>query len=252
MTKLFHELNNPTFSVTPEAIIEKDGTYSISSRIIVNDEDKVITDGKYYIELQEATSSEGYVNACISHEDDCRATVDIINDGTNITKKFTNLKPNTGYVIYVYADTYRNNVSLTEKDNLVYVRKTQYTKSDIGFSLGLVTPTAVSKSKLVITFTGSSNLTNSLKGIEYSINVQGGEKVTSGKIGKTSSGDTGEIMFTLSGEYPSIEITMPNNKYLGNNNYILITYYYEDTNGDLVALNIGGKTVNSYGVIYNG
>lgn len=252
MTKLFHELNNPTFSVTPEAIIEKDGTYSISSRIVVNDEDKVITDGKYYIELQEATSSEGYVNACISHEDDCRATVDIINDGTNITKKFTNLKPNTGYVIYVYADTYRNNVSLTEKDNLVYVRKTQYTKSDIGFSLGLVTPTAVSKSKLVITFTGSSNLTNSLKGIEYSINVQGGEKVTSGKIGKTSSGDTGEIMFTLSGEYPSIEITMPNNKYLGNNNYILITYYYEDTNGDLVALNIGGKTVNSYGVIYNG
>ena len=252
MTQLFHELNNPIFSVTPEAIIEQDGTYSISSRITVNDADKVIINGQYHIELQEATSSEGYINACTSHEDDCRATVNIITDGTNITKKFTNLKPNTGYVIYVYADVYRNNTSLTEKQEIAYVRKTQYTKGDIGFSLGLVTPTAISKSKLVVTFTGSSNITSSLKGIEYSINVQGGEKVTSGKLGKTSNSDTGEILFTLSGEYPSIELTMPSGKFLGNNNYILMTYYYEDANGDITALNIGGKTVNSYGVIYNG
>lgn len=253
MTKLFHELNNPTFVVTPEAIIEENGTYSISTNIVVNDDDKVIKDGKYYIELQEAKSSEGYVNACPGHEDDCRATIQIMQDGVNINKKFTNLKPDNGYVIYVYANTYRNNVSLSEseKNGLSYVRKTQYTKSDLGFSLGLVTPTAVSKSKLVITFTGSANLTNSLKGIEYSINVQGGEKVTSGKIGKTTDTDTGNIIFTLSEGYPSIEITMPNNKYLGNNNYILITYYYEDESGHIVPLEIGGKIVNSYGVIYS-
>lgn len=44
------------------------------------------------------------------------------------------------------------NVSLNDSEKLskVYVRKSQYTKSDLGFSLGAVTPTAVSKKRYIL------------------------------------------------------------------------------------------------------
>lgn len=256
----YHELKNPTFKIDKtEAVIDSvngENIYGITTNIVVSDDDKVIKDGIYHIELQEpAPTEEGYVNACSKgHEDECRATINILNDGLNITKKFTNLKPDTHYVIYIYADTYRNNLSLKEeeKNGLVYVRKSQYTKSDLGFSLGLVTPTAVSKNRLIITFNGAANLTDSLKGIEYGISVQGGEQIAAGKIGKTAEEDTESIIFGIdpATKYPTLDITVPQGKQLGSNNYIQITYYYEDKNGNLVALKIGDKTVHSYGVIY--
>lgn len=257
----YHKLQNPTFKLDKtEAVIdtnnEGENIYGITTQIVVEDNDKVIKDGIYHIELQEpAPTEEGYVNACgVGHEDECRATIDILKDGVNITKKFTNLKPDTHYVIYVYADTYRNNLDLSEdeKNGLVYVRKSQYTKSDLGFSLGLVTPTAVSKSRLIITFNGAANLTSSLKGIEYGISVQGGEQIAAGKLGKTTKEDTKDLIFGIdpATKYPTLEITVPEGKQLGSNNYIQITYYYEDKDGNLVALKIGDKTVHSYGVIY--
>ncbi|MGN1342618.1 MAG: hypothetical protein ACI4VL_05280 [Bacilli bacterium] len=257
----YHELKNPTFTVEQEAVINTVGEnndYGINYKINITDSDKVIKDGIVHIELQEpAPTEEGYVNACgEGHEEECRATINLMTDGVNITKSFTGLKPDTHYVIYIYADTYRNNVSLSEeeKNGLVYVRKSQYTKSDLGFSLGLVTPTAVSKTKLVITFSGAANLQSSLKGIEYGISVQGGSQIASGKIGKTTASDTDNIIFGIdpSTGYPTININMPSGKQLSSNNYIQITYYYEDKDGNLVALKIGDKTVHSYGVIYEG
>lgn len=262
--KNFKELSNPSFALTQSAYIDTNDDYGITYTITVTDVDKVINEGIYHIELQ----NSAYDNACPGHENDCRATVNIKKDtcsfdngNTNLCKiisktkdkqtveiKFNGLTPDTNYVIYVSADTYRNNISLTEKDGFVYVRKSQYTKSALNFSLGAVTPTAVSKNNLVITFAGAANLTDSLVGIDYNITVQGGEKVTSGSLGRTDTSNS-KLEFGLDADnYPTISIPIPNGMQLGLNNYIIITYYYLDSQGNLVKLKIGEDTSYQYTV----
>ena len=89
-------------------------------------------------------------------------------------------------------------------------------------------------------------MTDSLKGIDYSITVQGGEKVASGSLGKTDT-TSGKLDFHEDKDgYPYIKITT--DKQLGLNNYIIITYYYEDSNGNLVKLKIGEDTSYQYTV----
>ncbi len=241
------ELINPTFTVTPNAIIEEsstgDYTYGITYNIVVQDEDRVIEDGIYEIELQDAA----YNNACPGREEQCRRTIDIKKSGFVITETFTNLEPDTNYVIYISAKTYRNNASLEEKEGIVYVRKSQYTKNKLNFSLGAVTPTATSKKELVITFTGASNLEKTLKKLDYNITVQGGERVASGSL---QIGQDTNFKLDKDG-YPTLTITMPEGKELGLNNYILITYWIEDEDGELVELEINGKTNHQYTVKNN-
>lgn len=265
--KNFKELKNPDILLAQTANIdgsEGNYDYSITYTITIVDKDKVIKDGIYYIELQ----NSAYDNACGGDGKGCKVTA-VINEnkcsfdnnkmtGCNIraqdkdtqvlTITFNGLKPDTNYVIYVYANTYRNNVSLTEKEGLVYVRKGQYTKSALNFSLGAVTPTAVGKNKLVITFAGAANLQDSLKGIDYDITVQGAGKVASGSLGKTDTTNN-ELRFGVDADlYPTITIDVPEGKQLGLNNYVIITYYYQDKDGRLQKLKIGENTSFQYTV----
>ena len=259
----FPELKNPDIKVdNQEAIIESSSSgykHSIKYKISINDSHRVINDGKYMVELQNSS----YQNAC-SNVNDCLVEVDIKNNTCNfkngktctvlsntnsgqvIEITFDNLNADTKYVIYAYADTYRNNVSLSEseKSSRVHARKDQYTKSDLGFSLGAVTPTAVSNNKVLLTFVGAANLTSSLKGIEYSITVQGGERIASGVIGKVNDTDPDNIVFTLdSDNFPYLTIDIPDGKELGVNNTINISYYYVDKDGNLTLLKLGDSTV---------
>lgn len=256
------ELRNPSITVNKqEAIISEDYKHSIKYKITVIDSNRVITDGKYYIELQDTS----YKNVC-SNPKDCQVTVDMknntctfgngksctvnpVNDGLVVEVTFDNLKADTNYVIYAYADVYRNNVSLNDSEKLskVYVRKSQYTKSDLGFSLGAVTPTAVSKKEVHLTFVGAANLNEKIKGIEYSITVQGGERIASGVIGKTTNTGSDEITFKLdSDRYPYLDIAIPDGKELGVNNTINITYYYLNNDGNISVLKLGDKTTFDY------
>ena len=261
-----HELWNPEILVSQNAIMTSDGSgykHSIEYTVTVTDRDKVINDGIYEIELQDSA----YNNVCPGHEDDCKVIVDMNKTpsckfangkGCTVVSKdadkqvikvtFDNLKADTNYVIYAYANTHRNNVSLEEKDALVYARTKQYTKSDLGFSLGSVTPTAITKNKVLLTFVGAANLTNSLKGLEYSVNVTGGEKIASGKFGKVNASDSDNIVFKLDKDgYPYLEIPISDGKILGVNNTINITYYYADKDtGELKILKLSNKTVFDY------
>lgn len=265
--KNFHKLYNPTFILRPSAginLVNGVYDYSISSDVIITDKDKVIKNGIFYIELQDAT----YSNACPGNEDDCRATVNMknktctFNDGKvesciinsqdssslSMSVKFDGLKADTNYSIYVYADTYRNNVDLSEKDGLVYVRKNQYTKSSLDFSLGAVTPTAVSKNEIQITFVGASNIEEKLVGIKYTVTVQGAGQIASGSIGTTDK-TTGELTFAYDKDgYYYISIPIEEGNELGLNNYIIISYYYKDSNGNVQLLDIGGNTSYQYTV----
>ena len=268
--KDFHKLYNPTFVLEQSAGMDIDGDvydYSISSRITVTDRDKVIKDGVFFVELQDSA----YNNACPDNESNCIATVNIKDgkctfgdgkvseciitsqdaDSQYVNVTFNDLIPDTNYSVYVYANTYRNNSDLSndEKDGLVYVRKNQYTKSPLNFSLGAVTPTAVSKNSLVITFAGAANLTNSLVGIKYTITVQGGGQIASGTLGSISNSDTNKLIFDQDKDkYPTLTIPINNDQELGLNNYIIITYYYKDKDGNVVMLDIGGNTTYQYTV----
>lgn len=264
------ELSNPVISIdNQEALVAATASgyeHSIKYKISVKDPHRVIIDGKYTVELQNSANK----NIC-TNPNDCIVEVDIKNNTCNfkngktctilsngnngqvIEVVFEKLKPNTNYVVYALANTYRNNVSLKEeeKTSKVDVRKSQYTKSDLGFSLGNVTPTAIAKNKMVVTFVGASNIANYIKGIEYSVAIQNGDIITSGTIGTTT--DTKEdIVFTLdSDNFPYLTINLPDEKEFGENNVINITYYYLDSEGKISILKLNNETVFDYNFKYN-
>lgn len=274
-TTLFNELKKPNITLNQSTGIDEvsgEYDYYISYNIVIEDTDRVIEGGKVNIELEDST----YTNACPNAED-CKVEVDLFNltcnsNGTNsrikscsvtentANNKFTlniiynKLEADTNYFIYTHSDIYRNNLSLTNKEEVVYVRKGQYTRSELNFSLGSPTLTAKSN-KLIMTFVGSTNVPNSIKGIEYNVNEEGAGKISSGMMGLIPSGTSslvadatnyGDIIYTYDKDgYPYIEIPIPEGKTLGKTNFITITYYYEE-NGNLIKLSINGKTVQQY------
>lgn len=274
-TTLFNELKKPNITLNQSTGIDEvsgEYDYYISYNIVIEDTDRVIEGGKVNIELEDST----YTNACPNVED-CKVEVDLFNltcnsNGTNsrikscsvtentANNKFTlniiynKLEADTNYFIYTHSDIYRNNLSLTNKEEVVYVRKGQYTRSELNFSLGSPTLTA-KENKLIMTFVGSTNVPNSIKGIEYNVNEEGAGKISSGMMGLIPSGTSslvadatnyGDIIYTYDKDgYPYIEIPIPEGKTLGKTNFITITYYYEE-NGNLIKLSINGKTVQQY------
>lgn len=274
-TTLFNELKKPNITLNQSTGIDEvsgEYDYYISYNIVIEDTDRVIEGGKVNIELEDST----YTNACPNAED-CKVEVDLFNltcnsNGTNsrikscsvtentANNKFTlniiynKLEADTNYFIYMHSDIYRNNLSLTNKEEEVYVRKGQYTRSELNFSLGSPTLTAKSN-KLIMTFVGSTNVPNSIKGIEYNVNEEGAGKISSGMMGLIPSSTSslvsdatnyGDIIYTYDKDgYPYIEIPIPEGKTLGKTNFITITYYYEE-NGNLIKLSINGKTVQQY------
>lgn len=252
----YHELKEPSFTIKQEAIINKENdafTYGLKYIITLEDKDKVIKDGLLYVELEDGD----YNHVCPSgNEDNCKKTINLANYGSNqIELTYTNLKPDTNYVIYAYVDIYRNNISLTEeeKTSKVEARKSQYTKSELGFSLGAVTPTALSKNKVLITFKGATNLQEYIKGIEYSMTVEGLDKVGSGLLGQSTTSTGSNLVFKLDKDaYPTIEVSTDENKILGLNNNIKLIYYYEDKDGKIKALKIGDSTSDTKTFKYEG
>lgn len=281
----FRELKEPVITLTQGTGINVDETtsgydYYIDYKIVVEDTDRVINDGKFYVELEDSN----YNNVC-TNPDDCQVEIDLYNltcntKGTNsrvnscsviggtdnnsdaantftIYVTYNDLEPDTNYFIYAYADIYRNNLSLddTAKESIVYVRKGQYTRSSLNFSLGSPTLTA-KDNKLIMTFVGSTNIPDSIKGIVYNVNEEGAGKIASGTMGLIPSGTSTSINDAIkekdliyskveNEEYPYIEIPIPSDKKLGKTNFITITYYYE-SNGNLEKLSINGKDIQQY------
>ena len=243
------ELVLPTIVVEPNAVIDiVDGknVYGISYRITISDEDKVIKDGIYNIELQSATEVDekgNNINACKGHEDDCRATIDIKKYGVVVTKKFTNLSPNTNYKLRVYASTYRNNLSLSEdkKEQIASIDKFKFTKNELNFSLGRPKAEIANNQEVVITFIGASNLQSSLKGIHYTIKANGKEPIADGELGKTSTSSSASLLYKIDSEgNPTISIPVREGTEFAKSNQLLITYYIEDENGKIIVFEIGG------------
>jgi len=262
-SKDINELNKPIFSVYSDAVIKDNLTnYGIESTITLTDEDKVIKDGIYYIELRDEDSN----NACVNKKD-CIVEVNVKEGKCNLTGNnnscsipaqstsnhivnlsFDNLKPGTWYKIYVYTDIYRNNISLANKEEEVSFVNDQYTKTDLGFTLGFVAATNTKDDEVIVKFIGSSGIEKKLSRLEYNIDKLGtsGEKIDDGTI-NISSDDT---VFThdVNGD-PMLTIPITSGKKLGTSNSIKITYYYIDDNGTEKVLIIDGKTNTPYPIV---
>lgn len=250
----YHELNEPEFTINQEAIItqkQTDFIYGLKYTINIEDRDKVIKDGLIYIKLED----DDFNPICPEgNEDICNKVIDLTKYGSNqIELTYTNLLPNTSYNIHITTDIYRNNISLEEKEYSLSVRKSQFTKSDLGFSLGTVTPTALSNNKVLVTFKGAINLEEYITGIEYSMTVEGKDKVGSGLIGTSTNTKGTDLVFKLDKDgYPTVEIPTDENKVFGLNNNIKLIYYYKDKNGNISALKIGNSTTDTKSFKYTG
>ena len=274
-TTLFGELKEPNIVLYQSTGIDEASEnydYYIDYDINIEDTDRVIKDGKFNVELEDST----YTNVCPNEEDcklevdlhkltcssngetsrvkSCTVTENIVNNTFTLKVRYGSLEPDTNYFIYASSDMYRNNLSLANKEDIKYVRKGQYTRSRLNFSLGAPLLNAVGN-KLTLTFIGSTNVQDSIKGIEYNVNEEGAGKVSSGMMGLIPTGSStlvkdatnyGNITYKLDKDnYPYIEIPIPEGKKLGKTNFITITYYYED-NGNLIKLSINGKTIQQY------
>ena len=251
-----HELIEPKFTITTEATIDESFmNYGILSTISVNDSDKVINDGIYNVELWNDSDQ----NAC-TNPDDCRAIVNLKNgtctvSGNNnscvfeqgkISLSFDNLKSGTPYKIVVIANTYRNNVSLKQKEERIELKKDQYTMTDLGFTLGEPAAGYTSDDVVFVKFIGSHGLQEKITRLVYNIEELGenGGKIDEGEIKNTGDKFTldsnGEVMIT---------IPIKSGKTLGETNRIKITYYYMDDNNEEKVLTINGLTNIPYPLV---
>lgn len=267
----FGELKEPTINFFTETGIDEisgEYNYYIDYTINIEDTNRVITNGKFYTELEDAS----FANVC-SNEEDCKLEVDLhkltcstngensrvkscsiirettTNNSFTLNIRYSSLEPDTNYILKTSADMYLNNVSLENKEVKIEKRQGQYTRSKLNFSLGSPVLNAVGN-KLTLTFIGSTNVQNSIKGIKYNINEDGAGKISSGMMGLIPSETSnlikdatnyGDIIYKIDKD-PYIEIPIPEGKKLGKTNYIIITYYYEN-NGNLEKLSINGKTM---------
>ena len=173
--------------------------------------------------------------------------------------RYASLKPNTEYYISTSANIYRNNVSLDTKEEVVKFGAFQYTKSELGFSIGDPYLTAVGNN-LILKFKGATNnIKESIKGIKYNlyVNRQSEIKLDSNEKGLIPSMTSnlvkdainyGDIIYKVDKDnYPYIEIPIPDGVKIGTNNDLYVRYYYED-NGELLMLSINGTTTHRYQV----
>ena len=148
---------------------------------------------------------------------------------------------------------------IKNKEEVVKFGAFQYTKSELGFSIGDPYLTAVGNN-LILKFKGATNnIKESIKGIKYNlyVNRQSEIKLDSNEKGLIPSMTSnlvkdainyGDIIYKVDKDnYPYIEIPIPDGVKIGTNNDLYVRYYYED-NGELLMLSINGTTTHRYQV----
>lgn len=267
--KLFKELEKPNISIIPTSgLDEANNDYSINYNININDTDRTIIDGKVYIELQDI----GQNNACPNKEDcivkvnlkdntcenstastskvkSCKVTSTLTGSNFNINLTYNKLKSDTNYLIYTYTNAYLNNVSVVDKEKFIYVRQGQYTKSELGFSLGYPI-LSVKDNELNLAFLNSTDVEKNIVGLKYSVFKEGATNIGSGKIGEVLENneikDYGNLNY-VKRESNNIYVLLPVNSDISNIKgtiSIAVTYYYYDSNNILTMYEKDGNTIH--------
>ena len=147
-------------------------------------------------------------------------------------------------------ETYRNNVGFTEKQKTTTTPFTDftYTPIDAGITLGTITAGQSSAKTVTLTYNGSSNLSDNITRVDYTISLKGGSSKTTGTY-KVDS-DTPSIFTITSDKTPKLIIDTSNSKYSSNtsftfktgNTYIITTQYYYGNDQILTDQETGNTT----------
>jgi len=216
-------LSEPSFVVTRNAILENND-YGIDFNIIVNDLDRTLLNGNYYIKLIDST---GAIQGNMMLLDDSGNYYDVSNysdyafDAFEVNKRIRimGLEPDTQYSFVVYGDAYLNNFDSKESsvgcnngeildengdcvpkldENGINQRKvvevsksyTVYSTNDYGVAFGIPTYTVTERS-IVITFLGGSSFDN-VSSVDYTVGLWDDEQ---------SSSTTGTYVIGVNNKY---------------------------------------------------
>ncbi|MCI6266371.1 MAG: hypothetical protein MR598_05960 [Erysipelotrichaceae bacterium] len=212
--------------------------YYISFTPTITDTYKVIKYGTYTIKLTDEKGTE------IAKKTNVDA------NEINNKIKFTGLSSNTLYYVELSYETYRNNVGFTEKQKTTTTPFTDftYTPIDAGITLGTITAGQSSAKTVTLTYNGSSNLSDNITRVDYTISLKGGSSKTTGTY-KVDS-DTPSIFTITSDKTPKLIIDTSNSKYSSNtsftfktgNTYIITTQYYYGNDQILTDQETGNTT----------
>ena len=181
------KLTEPSFVVTRNAVL-KDGEFAIDFNIVVNDSDRTLVNGNYFIKLLDPS---GQIVGNMQLIDDNGDYYDVTNyheyafDAFVVNKKvrITGLDANTKYSFVVYNDAYLNNYSedtLPGKEHRTYEVAKSYpvfSTNNYGVAFGDATY-GVTASSVVVTFLGGSNFEN-VSEVNYTVGLWDDEQSTS-------------------------------------------------------------------------
>lgn len=207
---------------TPEISVTKNyGVNTLKFNINITDNDKVIKNGTYCVELLDSSAKE------ISGIDPICGL-----SALEINKEivFDNLTSDTIYIFRTYADIYTNNINEENKERTIENRIVLSTSTDYGVALGSVAAYGNKKS-VTLSFSSGVNVTN-IKKINYSIMKGGGEEVKSETyimgVDKNFTVEENVVRLIIDPEGLTLE---PSSSY-----YIVMTFWVE-LDGELVKLN---------------
>ena len=212
-------------SLTAGYVSVKDGYY-VSFVPTVTDRHKVIKYGSYTVRLKDEKGN------IIEQRTNVTAG---INGGTvNEEIKFTGLTSNTLYYVELLYNTYRNNVGYTEIQKTTTTPFTDFVYTPIShdITLGTITAGSATTKNVTLTYNGSSNLSEKIVRVDYTISLKGGSNKTTGTYKIDSN--TPNIFTITSDKTPKLTIDTSNSihstntsfAFHTNNTYIITTQYY--------------------------
>ena len=162
-------LTTPDFVVSRKAL-HIDDDYLIEFNINVNDPDRVLRDGKYFVKLLD---SNGNVVGDLQVKNSDGTYTTVSSNGqyenyqldatvTNKAIRIKGLQKNSAYTIYVTGIADINNANLSVSAREVEISKSHlvYSTNDLGVALGEKALATATANSMVITFLGGSNFDN--------------------------------------------------------------------------------------------
>ena len=181
LTTRLRALTEPSFVVTREAKIV-DGEYVIDFKVVVNDPDKTLVNGEYFVKLTEGgnligtiqeLTEDGYTDISLgSIEDYSKYPFDA--SVTNKSIRIKGLSEESKYTVTVsgraYVNNYSSDVPVEDRTFDVVKSHTVYSSNQYGIALGKDLTFSATEKSIIVTFLGGSSFEN-IKKVHYTIGL---------------------------------------------------------------------------------
>jgi len=183
-------LAKPTFTIVRSADYKpSEGGYVVDITVGINDRDRVLTEGKYYVKLIKGTVDDGEIvgnlllkgNDGIYRQSGATGTYDDIPFDATVSNqqiRIGGLEANTSYTIVIFGNVHMKNSSYEEYDFVISSGKNGkgdivWTANDYGIAFGAVSYRAIQKG-FIISYGAGSNIDQlHIKAIEIDVKENG-------------------------------------------------------------------------------